>query len=77
MGSDSTSSGGSTFSPCHQLPSQQLGSPWYHAVSSPTSSTGANGLGHGTGYNPYFPVSPGISGSPHSLQHPQNGYEIL
>jgi hypothetical protein len=37
-------------------------------------------MGHPTGFghNPYFPVSPGIGGSPLSLQQQQqNGYEIL
>jgi hypothetical protein len=84
MQTESISSGGSTFSPCHQpsshLPQQQqnqLGSPWYQAVSSPNSSAGINGLGHGPGYNPYFPVSPGVSGSPHSLQQQQHAYEVI
>ena len=83
MGSDSTSSGGSTFSPCHQASHHsqqqpQLGSPWYQTVSSPNSSAGVNGLGHtvAPGFNPYFPVSPAVNGSPHSI-HQQNGYEIL
>lgn len=77
MRPESTSSSGSTFSPCHQQQTQ-LGSPWYQAVSSPNSSAGINGLGHGPGYNPYFPVSPGVNGSPHSLQQQQqHAYEVI